>query len=70
MYWDGGHMGWMWFSWVVGLVLFVLMVRWVATSSGGRTQERESPEEILKRRYALGEIGREEYLRRLDELRR
>ena len=30
----------------------------------------ESPEEILKRRYARGEISREEYERMLEEVRR
>jgi len=30
----------------------------------------ESPEDILKRRYAGGEINREEYLKMLEDLRK
>jgi uncharacterized membrane protein len=31
---------------------------------------RESPESLLKKRYARGEISREEYIDRLQDLRR
>jgi len=33
-------------------------------------RSREMPEEILKKRFACGEIDREEYERRLQDLRR
>jgi putative membrane protein len=66
------YMGW-WMAWwwVTGLVVLVLFVRLV-TGSTGRAVSRsdETPEQILKRRYAKGEIEREEYLRRLDDVRR
>jgi len=48
---------------------FVVLVAWLARSGAGGTGA-ESPERIVKRRYARGEIGREEYLRRLEDLRR
>lgn len=47
---------------------FVVLVAWLAR--GGAAAGAESPERIVKRRYARGEIDREEYLRRLEDLRR
>jgi putative membrane protein len=67
-----GSMGW-WMAlwWVVAIVVLVLVVRMVAGSLGGPgSRVDESPEQILKRRYAKGEIDREEYQRRLEDLRR
>jgi len=67
-----GSMGWwMVLWWAFGLavlVLFVWMVGRVAGGFPGRGDD--TPEQILKRRYARGEIDREEYQRRLDDLRR
>jgi putative membrane protein len=57
--------------WLVAIVVLVLVVRLVAGSLGGPSSRAdESPEQILKRRYAKGEIEREEYQRRLEDLRR
>ena len=76
MHWfDGGHaMGWMWIWWVLGVIVIVAAI-WTLTRSGGRFRgrdrggpERESPEEILKRRYASGEIDRDEYEARRRDL--
>ena len=67
-----GSMGWwMVLWWVAGIVVLVLLVRLVAGTAGGfSTRSDETPEQILKRRYAKGEIEREEYQRSLEELRR
>ncbi len=66
---SGWHMWWMAGSWVVGLVLVVLL--FLAWARGTASQpSQESPETILKRRYAQGEISSEEYNRRLIELRK
>jgi putative membrane protein len=67
----GWHMGWMmtWGSIVWTLVILGLI--WAFLRGGApRTSERDSPETILKRRYAQGELDREEYERRLTDLRR
>jgi uncharacterized membrane protein len=62
----------MWTWWIVGLgvlVLFVWAISRAATPStpaGGG----ESPETVLKRRYASGEIDQPEYERRLTDLRK
>jgi len=39
-----------------------------STAIGPRQGEGETPEEILRRRYAAGEIDRDEYLRRHHDL--
>ena len=67
-----GSMGWwMVLWWLVGILVLVLLVRLVAGSTGGFSRrDDETPEQILKRRYAKGEIDSEEYQRRLADLRR
>jgi putative membrane protein len=67
-----GSMGWwMVLWWVAGIIVLVLFVRLVAGSTGGFSRrDDETPEQILKRRYAKGEIDSEEYQRRLADLRR
>jgi putative membrane protein len=65
--------------WLGGLLVLVVVVAviWLlarAAGSGERRRdhrpEAESPEQILKQRYARGEIDREEYESRLADLRR
>ena len=67
-----GSMGWwMVLWWVAGIIVLVLLVRLVAGSTRGSSrQDDETPEQILKRRYAKGEIDSEEYQHRLADLRR
>ena len=58
--------------WLFGLAVLVLLI-WVvvrAVGPSGPGRGEESPETILKRRYARGEVDREEYERRLNDLRR
>jgi putative membrane protein len=58
--------------WIVGLAVLVVLVwaitRAAAPPPAGRTED--SPEAILKRRYARGELNREEYDRTLADLRK
>ncbi|MGB7217379.1 MAG: SHOCT domain-containing protein [Vicinamibacterales bacterium] len=62
---------WMLLWWVGGIFVLLLLVRLVAQAPGGFSPRGdETPEQILKRRYARGEIEREEYQRRLEDLRR
>ena len=49
---------------VIGLVVFA--VRRIGAADGGNSQHAESPRSILDRRYAAGEITRDQY----DEMRR
>jgi putative membrane protein len=72
-YWfNGGHMIWMTFWWLVGILFFVALV-WVlvrAMSAGQTGQVDQSPETVLRRRYAAGDIDKEEFERRLATLRK
>ena len=69
--WDGvGYMNGMWFLWIVGIVLTFAVV-WAVfrTSSQTAGDSEESAEQLLKRRYASGEIEKGEYEKRLHDLR-
>ena len=66
----GGHFFWMTIGWLTGIGLLVTLVWSIVLSASLRFQERESPETILKQRYAAGEIDTDEYKHRLEELGR
>lgn len=63
-------MGWMWAGWFVGAALLLAsgwaLVRWALGRM--RLSPRESPEQILDRRYSQGEFDRETYERMLQDL--
>jgi putative membrane protein len=61
---------WMAISWIVGIGLFSMFLWLLVTAVSGGPESSRSPEEILRRRYAAGEIDAEEYERRLAELRK
>lgn len=53
---------------VIAIIVWVV-VRVMGGGKAGAVRD-DSPEAILKRRYARGEIDREEYDRRLSDVRR
>ncbi len=66
--------GGMWFTWLLPLLLITILLIlggiWLVNNGGfngqgrthsGMSSETDTPEEILKKRYARGEISREEY---------
>ncbi|MFQ6026654.1 MAG: SHOCT domain-containing protein [Dehalococcoidia bacterium] len=68
--WWGVHdgMGWWMLSWGVGMVLFwgvvIALVGWgirTLVSYKDKPVKRESPGEIARRRYASGEITKEQF---------
>ena len=68
--WDGWHMGgwgwgwgilWVALFWALVIAGLVLLVRYLARSNQPVGPRGEQPLEILKRRYARGEISREEF---------
>lgn len=71
MHWNNGWgmmMGGGWFVWFLLLILIGLIV-WMflrsasvrGTPSGSSPPKQETPLEILQKRYAQGEISRQEY---------
>ena len=73
------HDGWMWGmhgGWWVFWILITLAFVWMLSRAGANTQngsraaQRDSPMEILKRRYAEGELSTEEYEERKERLER
>ena len=61
------HMGWgggygMIFFWIILVIVVIVLVKMLMTKTYEKTDSGgETPLEILKRRYANGEINREEY---------
>ena len=64
------HAGWMWVGWIAAAAVIGALV-WVAVRGARRDTPPppESPEAILKRRYAAGEIDRDTYEQRLADIR-
>ncbi|HSH28935.1 MAG TPA: SHOCT domain-containing protein [Thiohalobacter sp.] len=57
--------------WIVAIVLIVgLVVGLSGRGGGGGSRSTPSAREILKQRYAKGEIDREEYERKMKDLER
>ena len=75
--WDGfGTMGWGWIGlgmvhmllfWVLVILGIVVLVRWLASGQASGTGNRAL--EILKERYAKGELTREQYEQMRKELK-
>ena len=64
--WIGGmHMAW-WVFWILLIILFFAFLE--AEPKQKAKRRRENPVDILKRRYAAGEITTEEYEERKGRL--
>lgn len=68
-------LGWavMLLFWGLVIVGIVALIRWLVMPNAGQGQTNstlahKTPADILRERYARGEIEREEFLRRLDDL--
>lgn len=67
--WMGFGSGYMWLIWLLILVVVIWAVRTGLDNRRGSTDDTaESALDILKKRYASGEISDEEFHRRRDEL--
>lgn len=64
----------MWLLWLIVIVVAILIVRVIvaggSAATGTRQKQDETPLEILRKRYARGEIDETEYNRRREELER
>jgi putative membrane protein len=76
MYWDGGWSGWTWLAMAFSMVIFwtaVGVVIWLLVRRTSSTNELASPrtsaEDVLRHRFAAGEIDEEEFDRRMSTLR-
>jgi putative membrane protein len=72
MHWMNGHWGWGWglgmiLFWLLIVVAIVFLARWIA-SQRPEPPRADSALEILKRRYAKGEIGKEDFERMKKDL--
>ena len=67
----GEHAGWMgagmWIFWILFPVIIIVLLM-VLSGSGSASLSENSPMEILKARYARGEIDDEEFQHRRHEL--
>lgn len=68
MMWHGYHMGW-WGAGIMGLVVVfaILIILFKGGSEDGSPPD-ESALDVLKRRYAAGEISEAEFKRMRDEI--
>lgn len=61
--------GFMWLFWIVGLLLVLFVFKMLFTSNNNSSQPKDmSPLDILKARYARGEISDEEFKKIKKEL--
>jgi len=72
MHWMNNHWGWGWgmgmiLFWILIVVGIIVLVKWIAGQKSGSSQEA-SASDILKRRYAKGEISKEDYDRMKKDL--
>lgn len=73
--WDHMMDGWGWgmgIGWLISLAILILIVIfiWRLLQGRGPSRSEDSALEILKRRYAAGEIDREEFEARKRDLTR
>ncbi len=70
MWGNQGFMGgFMWIFWIAIIVGIILLVKWIVQQNRpGGQQQGENSLEILKKRYARGEIDKEEFERKKKDL--
>jgi len=60
--------GFMWIFWILIIVFVVWIIKATVTPGNSNFSNNETPQEILKKRFARGEIDEQEYKQRLKEL--
>lgn len=70
MDWNSGwHAGGMWFFWLAVFAIVGVTIYFLARAMKKAEPPRESPREILQKRFARGEIARDEYEQAIKDLR-
>ncbi len=69
LHWGMGYFGWPFMALFWGLVIvgIVACIKWLSTSSNHTNNE--NPLDILKKRYARGELNKEEFEHKKHELK-
>jgi len=60
--------GWSLLFWILVILGAIVLVRWLLEKDKRTSDSGENPLEILKRRYAKGEIDREEFEQKKRDL--
>ncbi|HEX7400705.1 MAG TPA: SHOCT domain-containing protein [candidate division Zixibacteria bacterium] len=61
--------GFMWIFWILIIIGLFFLVKWlVEQSRSNQTRQDESSLEILRKRYAKGEINKEEFEQKKKDL--
>lgn len=68
--WMGFGEGFMWLVWILIIAVVVILIKAMTNSSSRniQTPNDETPLSILRKRFARGDIGEEEFARRKKEL--
>lgn len=62
----GGWMMIVW--WILIIAVIVIGIRFLMNATNGRSDQSDTPLDVLKKRYARGEIDKEEFEKRKKEL--
>jgi putative membrane protein len=60
--------GWSFLFWILVILGAIVLVKWLLEKDKKTSESGENPLEILKRRYARGEIDREEFEQKKRDL--
>lgn len=70
-YYGMGMGGWMMILWVIiGLILIGVVIRAISRAAPPQQLRGDTPEDILRQRYAHGEVTREQFEQMQSDLRR
>ena len=67
----GEHMmfgGFMWIFWIAVIVALFFFVKWIVQQKPSNQKPEEDALEVLKKRYARGEVDKEEFEQKKKDL--